>query len=450
MPQQLDSPSANPDEYAANSIAHHTVTQSGASLFREPCRFSNQESAEGTLDDMGLPNLRDCSKTSKQEAFSREESEEHQADAKQQAMLEAGNEADRSEYEQEHGDIGDNLVHLSETFLPTILSLPDSHDATSSAQKNQFPMQSHSHRSSVSADTEHASIPYSPGSEDGTPLKQNIALIEIQPIDTPFADALKHFKNIKGNRSASRKHNFPGKLRRNACLPAEIAQVVQAAKAAEDDLEKLARRAMETNNCEENKDLQDLERYRQYDLAPLDTVLDTQAAGDIIMLGSPSSTFSKMSKGNVEQPKSTTAGALASPTTNPVELITPPKRASADDSSIPGSSGSSCILKVESDASEVQLTNYIRECGTKLNADQVDMDNPAATIFDNPDSYVVGTNDAGISGEHPVFIQVIGLVPMALMTTLVAKMTSIANWSIDTILSKLAGLDWDEKDGERD
>ncbi|KAF2682334.1 hypothetical protein K458DRAFT_419744 [Lentithecium fluviatile CBS 122367] len=88
--------------------------------------------------------------------------------------------------------------------------------------------------------------------------------------DTPFANTLKYFKQLKG------KENSPSKARRNASLPEEIAELAKEAQ-QEDALEGMG--ATEGN--------EDLEQYREMDLGPLDPVMEDGIAGDLIMLGTP-------------------------------------------------------------------------------------------------------------------------------------------------------------------
>ena len=73
--------------------------------------------------------------------------------------------------------------------------------------------------------------------------------------ETPFAKTLSYFKQ-KG------KENSPCKNRRNALLPEEIAEL-----------------AWEAN------DEEDLEKYRDMDLAPMEPVMESDAAGDLITFG---------------------------------------------------------------------------------------------------------------------------------------------------------------------
>lgn len=80
--------------------------------------------------------------------------------------------------------------------------------------------------------------------------------------DTPFTKTLNYFKQFKG------KENSPSKSRRNASLPEEIAELAKEAQ-------------------EEEEGSEDLEMYREMDLAPMDPVVETSSAGDLIMLGTP-------------------------------------------------------------------------------------------------------------------------------------------------------------------
>ena len=77
--------------------------------------------------------------------------------------------------------------------------------------------------------------------------------------DTPFAKTLSYFKEHKG------RDNSPSKSRRNASLPEEIAE--------------LAREA--------NEEEEDLEKYREIDLAPMEPERESKDAENLITLDSP-------------------------------------------------------------------------------------------------------------------------------------------------------------------
>lgn len=95
-------------------------------------------------------------------------------------------------------------------------------------------------------------------------------------IDDPFQSTLKHFKGFQGTGVDDSprgrkigKENSPYKPRRKASLPEEIAELNREASAGE-------------ASANSDEDLSDLEKYREYDLAPLDPVMEADSAGDLI------------------------------------------------------------------------------------------------------------------------------------------------------------------------
>lgn len=90
---------------------------------------------------------------------------------------------------------------------------------------------------------------------------------------TPFARTLEYFRQFKD------KENTPIRPRRNAALPEEIAELAQEAQ----------------DNQDENfsTDSEDLDQYREADLAPIDPVMEDGWAGDLIMLGTPMGKFAR-------------------------------------------------------------------------------------------------------------------------------------------------------------
>jgi hypothetical protein len=84
-------------------------------------------------------------------------------------------------------------------------------------------------------------------------------------IGSPFTNTVKHFKSLKTDEDTRQKENTPYRPRRNAALPEEIAEYKKNAGSEDEDLDK----------------------YRDADLAPLDPVMEADNAGDLI-LASPS------------------------------------------------------------------------------------------------------------------------------------------------------------------
>ena len=68
--------------------------------------------------------------------------------------------------------------------------------------------------------------------------------------------------------------NSSPKRRRKASSPEELAQLARRARIDEEE-------------AEEEKELQELDQYRDFDLAPIEPVMESEAAGDLIMCGTP-------------------------------------------------------------------------------------------------------------------------------------------------------------------
>ncbi|KAF2636661.1 hypothetical protein P280DRAFT_510318 [Massarina eburnea CBS 473.64] len=131
--------------------------------------------------------------------------------------------------------------------------------------------------------------------------------------DSPFKKTLDYFKQYKGDGKGGGKENSPSKNRRNTSLPQEIAEMVREAGlgvdgdgsgdmcthaivsrgfchecgtdvvvANEDEVEE----DVEVE-VEDDADTDDLDQYRDLDLAPMDPVIEDGLAGDLIMLATP-------------------------------------------------------------------------------------------------------------------------------------------------------------------
>jgi hypothetical protein len=132
---------------------------------------------------------------------------------------------------------------------------------------------------------------YSPNTFDttptGSPSPERHVRFAAAPLipETPFAKTLKYFKQYKG------KENSPSKSRRNASLPDELAEMARDAgleliQGEENNTDGLNDEDDNESSSEAEKE-EDLERYREMDLAPIDSVMEDHIAGDLIMLATP-------------------------------------------------------------------------------------------------------------------------------------------------------------------
>lgn len=165
--------------------------------------------------------------------------------------------------------------------------------------------------------------------------------------DTPFTSTLNYFKSLKHQASSKfkgqskGKENSPNKSRRNASLPEEIAELAKEVQ-SEDDY--------------------DLDGYRDIDLAPLDPVLENEGAGDLIMVKSASPV--NIQKGDWKKKKMETSAEKIM-----LDQLTPNK-AKTYELDIPGHYGDAFKVQIETNASETDIANYIRQRGTELEAKQ--------------------------------------------------------------------------------
>lgn len=279
-------------------------------------------------------------------------------------------------------------------------------------------------------------------------------------IDDPFHSTLQYFKGFKGTgvddspRGRTKgKENSPYKPRRKASLPEEIAELKREASASSDE------------------DLSDLEKYREYDLAPLDPVMEADSAGDLIAgdlimaKSSPSvnkqQNFVKGDIGDMEDDAKGSKGHAAkqslnamSEATKPEQHKTPPTtpaKTAMYELSIPGSDNK-YNLKIETNASPDKIAEHMRETATQLEAKEEDIEEAVNSFLEEPESFIVVDNnsssDAAQNGgtlvndddEHPVFIKVISMVPTTMFWALVHPVAYYSNKLYEAVLEKLGGM----------
>jgi hypothetical protein len=220
--------------------------------------------------------------------------------------------------------------------------------------------------------------------------------------DTSFVNTLKCFKDHSKGRE-----NSPSKSRRNASLPAEIAAVVREAE-KEEELDK---------GCEEDEDL---ELYREIDLAPMVPVMESHATGDLITLSTPARPRDLLIDFHKSQDLSLTQGEriarahdlqlefsqdkeltdyakkqLQEPTKSPSCLILPLKQNTKDDAD---AKSSDSVSNLEQE----QLILY---------------------------------------PHQPTFVTVISMIPETLFWVTAAPVARLANKAYDTLIKKLTGLE---------
>jgi hypothetical protein len=187
-------------------------------------------------------------------------------------------------------------------------------------------------------------------------------------LDMPLTKSLHYLKHHRG------KENSPSKSRRNASLPEELAE--------------LAREANEEEG---------LEKYREMDLAPMEPVMESDAAGDLI-------TFSTSSKAH---------GALMTVRKANVALDTspeaPPQQLRV---SIPHLS-----LPIEQDESDDADSEY------------------SEAMNCSPEKQLI------VYPQHPTFVTVIGLLPKTMFWAAAAPIAKYSIKAYNALVEKIGSLE---------
>jgi hypothetical protein len=234
-----------------------------------------------------------------------------------------------------------------------------------------------------------------------TPSGRHLAFTPNSAIPaTPFTKTLNYFKQFKG------KENSPTKSRRNASLPEEIAELAREAKEEED-----------------------LEIYREMDLAAMEPVMESTTAGDLITLGTPVRT-------NIMTPPL----GLASP----VRLAHRPTPVS-DLNDVRGVNGPPAapvvIMETSSDHALAEATRMqpseTSPSTAPLLVEQGGIDDADVGTADTAS----GTEDKQLLvHEPPTFVTVVGMIPRALFWTAAAPVAKYSHMAYEALVEKFAGL----------
>ncbi|KAF2270503.1 hypothetical protein CC78DRAFT_596098 [Lojkania enalia] len=233
--------------------------------------------------------------------------------------------------------------------------------------------------------------------------------------ETPFNTTLKYFKGIKD------KENSTTRARRYASLPEEIAELAKEFNEFSDD--------------------SDLDQYRDEDLALMDTVLENNIAGDIMM---PATTiFNIRNEPKIEEEAS--------------EVYAAPPKPVIYELKVPGHNGDVFGMKIETSASVEEVARFIREKGRELEANSDVVDKAVQDFIAAPELFIVHKRNEGLDQdsnfdgesekakviedvEHPIFIKVIGLIPMAMLSAVAQPIAFCADKTVEMVVEKLAGL----------
>ncbi|KAL5113767.1 hypothetical protein ACEQ8H_008341 [Pleosporales sp. CAS-2024a] len=217
---------------------------------------------------------------------------------------------------------------------------------------------------------------------------------------TPFTKTLQFFKNYSG------KENSPIKNRRNASLPEEIAEVAREARDEEEE---------------------DLEQYREMDLAPLEPVMESQNAGDLITFGTPV-------RSNILAP-----------------LLSSPSLSKSVHHAIaisgPRDYNESTVLPSLSTMSDTSSPEQSMDIKGKMGVPEISSGSPLVRgQQDNAvDAYLDATSvnsskDPNQDGppQEPTFVKVIGLLPEALFWTAAAPVARYSAMAYEALVEKFA------------
>jgi hypothetical protein len=212
-------------------------------------------------------------------------------------------------------------------------------------------------------------------------------------LDTPFTEALHYYKQHNG------KENSPSKSRRKASLPEEIAELIRDAE--EDDLDK----------------------YRDIDLAPMEPVMESDTAGDLITFGTPV-------KARISTPgrESKRSFKLSQPiaSTKPFNV-----KEAANSSSVPAMlENFSPIKDAQELSSPPSRLSFPIEQDEDSDADAENSDTSSKAKYRQLVSYP----------QHPTFVTVIGMLPEAFFWATAAPIAKYSTRAYDALIDKFARL----------
>ncbi|KAF1911644.1 hypothetical protein BDU57DRAFT_552046 [Ampelomyces quisqualis] len=212
--------------------------------------------------------------------------------------------------------------------------------------------------------------------------------------DTPFAKTLMYYKQHKG------KENSPSRNRRNASLPEEIAELARAANEEED-----------------------LDKYREMDLAPMEPIMGSNTSGDLITFGTP-----------VESKISSSAGdtnLFSWRATNANDLV-------CDSSNAPQGAVTTTAGNLDGDTdaqpsyTRTLISQSLREVKSKdVGGTASEGEGTASTEEEILENH---------SPQHPPFVTVIGLLPKAMFWVAAAPVAKYSNKVYAALVAKFAKL----------
>jgi hypothetical protein len=213
-------------------------------------------------------------------------------------------------------------------------------------------------------------------------------------LDTPFIKTLHYFKQHKG------KENSPSKSRRKAALPEEIAELVR------------------------ESEEEDLDKYRDIDLAPMEPVMESDTAGDLITFGTP-----------MKARISTSGGSSARSDQPPQPVasfnISDAKKAAKLSPSAPILEQIVGTTSVKAHSSSPSRLSLPIEQNEDSDADAEYSDTASTS----------GDTQLILYPQHPTFVIVIGMLPAAFFWATAAPIAKYSTKAYDALIDKFAGLE---------
>jgi hypothetical protein len=211
--------------------------------------------------------------------------------------------------------------------------------------------------------------------------------------DTPFTKTLSYFKQQNG------KENSPSKARRKAALPEEIAELVR------------------------ESEEEDLDKYRDVDLAPMEPVMESDTAGDLITFGTPVKAMISTSEKSTTHPEKL-PHQITSPLNSDIKELVDLSPIDAvlvhlapEDEEAPSTPSSRLFLPIEQDKNSDADTEY------------------SDTVSNPEDKQII------LYPQHPTFVNVIGMLPEALFWATAAPIATYSTRVYDALVDRFAGLE---------
>jgi len=205
--------------------------------------------------------------------------------------------------------------------------------------------------------------------------------------------------------------NSSPKRRRKASSPEELAQLAREARVDEEE-------------AEEEKELQELDQYRDFDLAPIESVMESEAAGDLIMCGTPVrvrnakdwdgpiSPSALSGKQDMRKGRGFSVASRHSDTEDEEEVE------------------AGCLTRPCAPTPSSRRPKLPLEQEEEEDADIEDWD----IVLEQEDE------DVSVQSYEPTFITVIAMLPAAMFWATVAPVIKLGDEAVDTLVEGLTGL----------